>query len=287
MALAFTIQKTADGGGGPEALFLLDDFMINKIGCTRVGSEPSSWPADYTGLGNADYAVWRTPASAESRCEIKAVVATGASPDTLTFTLSPLVDPSSGWNGSDFGDNPSVTGSVLPVNDTDFRYTFAGDADYVWVWLEWTGADRAAYIGRLSMPMESSDEDAFPLAMWAGTLSLAGIKTGWRRVAATDGETGLTAGFLMVLRHPSDSAKDPDAVGMGQTTLASANWQWCGPLVGFNESSIIEYPGRPTNLFLRASNTTASTWGSNNKFLQKNGVVTAWPGTTPKTTYPG
>lgn len=292
------VTQISGTAGGLELLFKLDAFLVNTLGFSREYYTGGSWPASYTSLAYADVVGWRAPTSSQSRFEVAAVVTVvDGSTDQFTFQLSPLISSSQGiavGAGANFGTNPSVTIGPVSMSNSDFRYSLRGDADHVFCWIEYTSNDNGFYLGRVENPRETSTVDPFPVVGWAGKFrtnlpaAYTSFLYNWRRVYSRDASTALTAGALHILRHPSTAADDILYLsGNGQTTLTSANWQWLTPLIGFHESSKIEYPGSPIGFFLTENDSTKSLWGADLEWAKINGVITIWPeGVAIKTAYP-
>ncbi len=288
MASVF-LNQVALTAGAKSVLFAMDALLVNTIGYSRVASTTTPWPAAAASLAAAESVVWRNPSSALVRFEVRALIGTAASPDTIDLYLSPLVSPSGGWvaaTGSP-ASNPVTAAAQFLVNDTDCRLSVTADENRVIALVEYTAVNKGCYFGRVAGPIETTTYDPFPVALWAGTWTLAAFKTGWKKIYAADMTTALAAGFLLTLKHPSDAALDPTAAGKGQTTLTSANWHWETPVLAFDESSKRERVGRPDGVFVRENTSGKTNWGTTGEWQEVCGVIfPTSPGVVISASYP-
>lgn len=256
---------------------------------TVFGSTSYELNLTSSGTGSAQ----NTPISADIAA-MKPVGFRNGCDQRLAISFSPLVDSSQGiavGAGASFGTNPSVLAGYLGVNTT-FRYSFRGDANHFFAWVESDDMDRAAYVGRVESPREDSDVDEFPVVGWGGVLESRGTESvayPWYKISAQDLSSYLT-GALTTLRHPTDARWDIIHGEFAQNTLSSATWQFMTPLLTML-SDITgvkrEFPGSPIGLFLTANDYTKSVFGVEGEWAKVNGCVIAWePGVTIQSSYP-
>lgn len=277
MADSFSRQVTY--AGAKALLFAYDAFLIDKVGSSRVGSNPSVWPDEFGDLPDDFYATYRTPSSAPIGYEHKVsldVDTPGSGVNTINFGISPLIDPGSGWTDgdADFGDNPATTDIGFTCSEAgDVRVTFVGDERRVQIWNE--TAQKLSYIGRF---ISAYDEgvDPFPVCAWAGDRALTGLTT-FKRVSPLDDATVLSGGFVSIPRHPSDSDQDPLATGQGQDTEASSHdWAQYDAEIHWCDGGKFHHPGWLDRVFIMESIDTNKLWGARGEFLSRKGILHSW-----------
>lgn len=266
-----------------RTLWELDSFLVGTLGYTRVGSSPTNWPSTFDGtIVDGSFSVVRNPSTATVRFEAKLTIDEApVGTNSILCVLSPLVDPNSGWNGTTFGTNPSTNAVTLSLPEANPRVTFGGydRRFFVWVEQESVDFDKILYCGHF-WRSESATDDAFPVCAWSGNFDLNAL-TGIKRVYALDESTKLDSGFVLIPSHPNNATLDPLLSTNGQST-ASTNYLQLSCMLGFNESSRREYPGRLDGFYIMENRSQQETWGDKGQHLSYRGLLIPWKeDTTP------